>query len=134
MAVAGLASPAGASTRAPGLVSAGIISAKKAPPNVNIATPGPVFNPTSVTVKKVSGKVFKKCSTTGATKFSFTISNTTSATQQLEYTAQSGGSGDVGPALPSGDYLGICLKKKGNYGPVLTLVSNTATTLSITAT
>ena len=92
MGIAALGGPAGAATHSTsthGLMIGGLSPAKrKQPPNVNIQTPGPVFSPTSVTGKKVP-KACKK-------KLSFTISNTTSASQQLEATPAEGGA-DFGP-------------------------------------
>jgi hypothetical protein len=120
----GLAGPAGATTGSSGALSTGgLVVAKKAPPNVNIATPGPVYSPTSVTATKVS----KKCTK----KYSFTVSNTTKKTQQIVLTAAAGG-GNFGPPIPTGDELGVCVSKKGKFGAVFTLASNAKASLSIT--
>ncbi len=122
----GLASPAGATTGSSGALSTGgLVAAKKAPPNVNIATPGPVYSPTSVTGKKVSKKCTKK------TGYSFTVANTTTKTQQIVLTAAAGG-GNFGPPIPTGYELGVCVSKKGKFGAVFTLASNANATLSIT--
>jgi hypothetical protein len=118
------AGASGSARVAKGFVAGGLIAAKKAPPNANIATPGPVFNPTSVTGKRVP---MKKCK---GKHYSFSISNTTSATQQVELTPAQGG-GDFGPPIPSGDGLAICSAQKGNFGPVFTLASNSSATLSL---
>jgi len=121
-----LASPAGATTHSVRGISAGpVIQAKKTPPNVNIVPGGPVYSPTSVTGKKVPSACTKK--------YSFTVSNTTAKTQQIVLRAAAGG-GDFGPPNPAGDAVGVCVSKKGNFGPVFTLASNAKATLSIKIT
>jgi hypothetical protein len=121
-----LASPAGATTQSTGALSAGsVILATKTPPNVNIVARHPVYDPTSVTGTKVP----KACTK----KFSFTVANTTRKTQQMVLTAAAGG-GDFGPPIPAGEALGICVSKKGNFGPVFTLARNAKASLSITIT
>jgi len=122
MGIAALTGSAGAATRdTHGLITGALAPAKKAPPNVDINT-GNVFSPTSVTGKKVP----KACTK----KFSFTISNTSGASQTINYTAAAGGGAFA--TVPAGDELGVCGTKKFKAATVFDLASNTSSTLTVT--
>jgi hypothetical protein len=125
MVVAGLVGPAGAAARSThGLVTAGLVKAKPAPPNVNIQTPGPNFSPTSVVGKKVP----KSCKK----KVSFTISNTTAASQDVDFEGSS--PPVVFATIPAGDAIGVCGTKKFKATVAFYLVSNSSAQLTVTIT
>jgi hypothetical protein len=127
MGIAALGGPAGAATHSThGLVVRHLGPAKrKQPPNVNINTPGPVFSPTSVTGKKVSAKVCAK-----GKKYSFSISNTTSNNQEIDFTAAAGG-GEFAE-VDAGTAIGVCGEAKFKATAVFQLASNTSSTLTVT--
>ncbi len=126
MVVAGLAAPAGAASRSSGaFVITGIMKAKKPIPNVNVNTPGPAFSPTSVTGKKESKKTCKKGKVA-----SFTISNLTSSSQDVDFA----GTTDVFATIPVGDEIGVCGLKKLKATPAFQLASNTSSVLTVAIT
>jgi hypothetical protein len=142
MGLVGLAGSAGAaapSTHAlvsrstHGLVITTVTSAakKKAPPNADINA-GPVFSPTSITGKKYPKSI---CKSKTAKEASFTISNLSGSAQDLDYTATATGSvpKDFG-TIPPGDYVGLCAYGKFAATPLLQLVSNTSSVLTVTIT
>ena len=129
MGIAALAGPAGATTGSTHQLVIGALApaAKKKTPNANI-NPGPVFNPTSVTGKKSSGKCTTK-------KFAFTISNVSGSTEEIDWTAAAtGGAPEAFVTLKTGFYVGVCSKAKFSAFPVFQLASNTSSVLTVTIT
>jgi hypothetical protein len=126
MVMAGSAGPAGAaSPSTSGLLITGITKAPKPIPNVNVATPGPTFSPTSVTAKKASKKTCKKGKTA-----SFTISNLTSSSQVVYFYNTT----KLFGTIPAGDELGVCGTKKFKAQPAFQLKSNAAAVLTVAIT
>jgi|ERR1700733_245510 len=99
-------------------------------PNVNIIKSSGhyVFNLTSLTGYKVSKHAFNHCN---LPKVSYTITNTTSVTQQVKFTPAHGG-GDFGPALAPGGVGGGCSDVTGTDTNLFTLASNSSASLTVT--
>ncbi len=118
--------PAGAAT------SAGAISANHSHtvPNVNIVQSSGhyVFNLTSLTGYKVSKHAFNHCN---LPKVSYTITNTTSVSQQVKFTPQHGG-GDFGAPIAPGGVGGGCSDVTGTDTNFFTLASNSSASLTLT--
>ncbi len=92
-------------------------------PTVDISGSPAVYVPDAVKGSIVSSKCTKK--------FSFEVANTTSSPQQMEFLPSQGG-GAFGPAIPSGEALGVCATAKIKTQPVFTLESNSAASLTVT--
>ncbi len=92
-------------------------------PTVDISGSPAVYVPDAVKGSIVSSKCTKK--------FSFEVANTTSSSQQMEFLPSQGG-GAFGPAIPSGQALGVCATAKIKKQPVFTLESNSAASLTVT--
>jgi hypothetical protein len=97
-------------------------------PNDNIVkTSGHyVFDPTTVTGFKVSKKAFNHCN---LPKVSFTITNTTSVTQQVKFSPRHGGA-KFGPPIPPGGMGGACVDLVSNSHDEFTLARNPNASLS----
>ena len=124
-----LAIPAGAANSAGPLVknAAAFPNAKHPVPNDNIVEVSGkyVFDPTTITGYKLTKKAFNHCHLPDV---SYTITNTTSITQQIKFSPQHGGS-DFGAPVPPGGMTGSCVDALGPSPDELTLASNPSATL-----